>query len=52
MAARTVAEISASEWAREMNHASCCDGGSRIPDARIERKNRANSEPSDCIASA
>src|SRR5205823_12464896 len=40
-AAATVALMSSSSWAAEINHASCWDGGSMTPSSSIAWKKRA-----------
>ena len=51
-AASIVASISAGPWAIDTNHASNCDGGSRMPRSSIAPKNRAYASRSDASASA
>lgn len=51
-AAEMVRSMSSSVCAAETNHASNCEGGSRMPRASISRKNAANRAVSDFLAPA
>ncbi len=51
-AASTVSATTSGSWAREMNQASNCEGGSRMPASSIAPKKRAKAARSDSPASA